>query len=483
MNLAAFEFRKFFKSPPTVFVVGRKNRQRHQHFVGVQTRIVAAQIVDLGVLDRLDHVLRNQFHSMVYAGQMLGGVEYKGRTRSEQHTRLRGNDGAVGQLYCRTRHSATLGSAAGGIDRPAVGGVDLGLLEKQGDLVDLAVVAVALGQPVQSIVVAAYDLVFRRITAYFVIIYAESHHVHAHIGRGFIGILTVYALEKGIQHRKYLYVTVIVDCRGTVCFKMKRVDHVHIVEVGRSGFVCDVDRMFQRQAPHWKCFKFGISGLDTALVFIVKLTQAHGHFAASGPRGSDDDKRTGSLNIIVAAETVVGVNQFHICGIAIDGIVIICGDLLSLQTLPESIGAALTVVVRDDHRAYQKSTVLKLIAQPQHVHIVCDSQIAAHLVFFDVKRAYHNHDLGLVTQLGEHAQFAVGLESRQHAAGVMIVEKLSAEFKIKFIAELGYALLDVLGLDSEIFLVVKTVFHNGTQRYGFLSSQFHRSVNKFINIP
>ena len=169
------------------------------------------------------------------------------------------------KLYCRTRHSAALGSAAGGIDRPAVGGVDLGLLEKQGDLVDLAVVAVTLGQPVQSIVVAAYDLVFRRITAYFVIIYAESHHVHAHIGRGFIGILTVYALEKGIQHRKYLYVTVIVDCRGTVCFKMKRVDHVHIVEVGRSCFVCDVDRMFQRQAPHWKCFKFGISGLDTAL--------------------------------------------------------------------------------------------------------------------------------------------------------------------------------------------------------------------------
>jgi len=40
-----------------------------------------------------------------------------------------------------------------------------------------------------------------------------------------------------------------------------------------------------------------------------------------------------------------------------------------------------------------------------------------------------------------------------------IVEELASEFHVEFVAESGDALLDVLRLDFEIFLVVEPVFH------------------------
>jgi hypothetical protein len=42
---------------------------------------------------------------------------------------------------------------------------------------------------------------------------------------------------------------------------------------------------------------------------------------------------------------------------------------------------------------------------------------------------------------------------------VVVVEQFTAKFKIKLIAELGDALLDVFGLYPQILLVVKAVFH------------------------
>lgn len=48
---------------------------------------------------------------------------------------------------------------------------------------------------------------------------------------------------------------------------------------------------------------------------------------------------------------------------------------------------------------------------------------------------------------------------------MIIVEELAAKLEIQFVAEPGDALLDVFGLDFEIFLVIETVFHNGIQNY------------------
>ncbi len=98
------------------------------------------------------------------------------------------------------------------------------------------------------------------------------------------------------------------------------------------------------------------------------------------------------------------------------------GDAEILESAAERIGAALTVVVSDYNRRHHKPAFCKLLAQSKHVHIIGYAQIGAYLVFFNILCADYNHDFSLVGQLAKHTQLAVGLESRKHAAGVMVVE-------------------------------------------------------------
>ena len=98
---------------------------------------MAVQQVDLGLLDRLDHGLRNQLDLVVDARQMLRGVEQQSSTRSQQRTGLGGDDGAVGQLNGGRGHSTLLLALAGRDDRFAVLHRDVRPFQQQRDLVDL----------------------------------------------------------------------------------------------------------------------------------------------------------------------------------------------------------------------------------------------------------------------------------------------------------------------------------------------------------
>ena len=69
----------------------------------------------------------------------------------------------------------------------------------------------------------------------------------------------------------------------------------------------------------------------------------------------------------------------------------------------------------------------------------------------------------VIDELREHLELVVRLEARQYTAGVVIVEKLASELHVELVAEFGDALLDMFGLDLEIFLRVEPVFHNGIQ--------------------
>ena len=53
----------------------------------------------------------------------------------------------------------------------------------------------------------------------------------------------------------------------------------------------------------------------------------------------------------------------------------------------------------------------------------------------------------------------VRLEPRQHPGGVVIVEQLAAELDIQLVAELLPPGPDVLGLEGQVFVVIKTDFH------------------------
>ena len=125
--------------------------------------------------------------------------------------------------------------------------------------------------------------------------------------------------------------------------------------------------------------------------------------------------------------------------------------------------------MRYNNRAHHKTTFLKLIAQPQHIHIVGNAQILAHLILLDVQCADNNHNLCMILQLSKHPQLAVGLKTRQHSARMMIVKKFSTQLKIELISEMSNTLLNVLALYLKILIVVKSVFHNGMQIYIFFT--------------
>ena len=130
---------------------------------------------------------------------------------------------------------------------------------------------------------------------------------------------------------------------------MERVDHVHVVEVGSSGFVSHIHGMFQREVPHRESLKLGISGFHAALTLVVNLTQAHSHLAATRSGRSDHYKRARGFGKVVAAETVVGINKFHIVGISVDGVVIAHLYAHTLKASTIHIGTVLAIVVGDYH--------------------------------------------------------------------------------------------------------------------------------------
>ena len=69
--LAAVSLGQAFKRASAVAVVGAEHGECYKHLVGMQSRIVASQVVYLCILYGLDHVLWDKLYGMVYAGQVF----------------------------------------------------------------------------------------------------------------------------------------------------------------------------------------------------------------------------------------------------------------------------------------------------------------------------------------------------------------------------------------------------------------------------
>ncbi len=119
-------------------------------------------------------------------------------------------------------------------------------------------------------------------------------------------------------------------------------------------------------------------------------------------------------------------------------------DAQALEAFTECDGTGLAVEVRDDHGIDFQVTALEFLAEAQYVHIVGDAQVVADLVLLDVDGGDDDDDLHFIAQLHQHLELAVRLETRQHAAGVEIVEQFAAEFHVKFVPEMRNAFFDVL---------------------------------------
>ena len=107
----------------------------------------------------------------------------------------------------------------------------------------------------------------------------------------------------------------------------------------------------------------------------------------------------------------------------------------------------------------------KRIDQAQHIEIICNAKIAAHLVFFNIRRIDDDNNLDIILHMQQHAHLAVRLKPGEYARGVVIVEQLAAKFKIEFSSETRNPLLDMLGLCAQVAFIVKPdSFHSASSK-------------------
>ena len=77
-----------------------------------------------------------------------------------------------------------------------------------------------------------------------------------------------------------------------------------------------------------------------------------------------------------------------------------------------------------------KTDTGKRVDQPKDILVIGNTQVSPAFILLDRVRTDHQDDLGIVFELQKHLHFAVGLEARKDAGGVIIVKKFAAEFQI-----------------------------------------------------
>ena len=290
----------------------------------------------------------------------------------------------------------------------------------------------------------------------------KARHIDAHIGGGLVRGFPLDPLEHGVENGEYLHIPVIVDGCLTVGLQMERIDHVHIVQVGGSGLVGQIHGMLQRQVPDGEGLIFGIAGVDAPLVLMIELAQAGSHLAAARTGGGDHHHGAAGFDIFIAPQSLIGHHMGHIRGVPGNGIMLVAFHAQRFQPPDECLGIVLPGVLGDDHAAHIEAQRAEHVDQPQYVIVIGDAQIAPNFAFFNIAGADGHHDLHLVLHGAQHPDLAVRLKARQYPAGMVVVKQLAAELQIQLAAELCAALANMLRLQRQIFVVVKTQFHPHT---------------------
>ena len=479
MGLAAAQLFQLVDGVARHGIRHRADRQGDQQLVRVQAGIVVAQVLHLQMLDRLDDARGDEQQFFLIAGQVLERVHQAGRGRAQQGAGLAGDDGAVGQLQRHGRAAGLLRALQRGGHHGPVGGAGAHGVHDQLDLPGLGGVGQTLAHRAGGGIIAADDLLLAGLPAGLVVHQAVARHVDAHVRGALVGALAVDLAEHGLQHREDLHVPVVVDRGHAVGLQMEGVDHIHIVQVGRGGLVGQVHRVLEGQVPDREGLKLGIAGLNAPLVLMVELAEAGGHLAAAGAGGRDHHQGTAGLNVFVAAEALLRDDQRNVGGIIGDDVVEVDRDTQGLQALFELVRDALSPVVGDDHAADEEPDAAEGVDQAERILVIGDAQVAAALAALNVVGRDGDDDLRLLLHLQQHLHLAVRLKAREHAGGVIVVEKLAAELQIQLAAELGDPVPDLLGLELYVFVVVKTdSVHGAHPRFCQISNQKYSTERK-----
>jgi len=128
----------------------------------------------------------------------------------------------------------------------------------------------------------------------------------------------------------------------------------------------------------------------------------------------------------------------------------------ALEAVLEGDRRRLAIETGDDDRAHQDVPLPQVVDGFERVGVVGDPEIGAHLLLLDVAGVDADHDLGLVAQLLEELHLHVGVETRQHARGVVVEEQFAAKLEVELAVEALHALENRRALLFKITFVVET---------------------------
>ena len=295
--------------------------------------ILVVEILCLQMTDGFQNGGGHQMQILFQTAQHLQRVQQQGRGGADGVGGFSGDHTAI-----RQHHSA--GRGTGGFRFQQGGGNSgenirghIGLLHDQFQLAHGFIAALALYLLHTGGIISAQDLHPGSLAANFIVGDAVAHHVYTHVRGGLIGGRAGDFLKDGIEYRENFHVAVIVYGSFTVGLQMEGVNHIDIVEICGGSFVCQIDRVLQRQIPDGEGLEFCITGGDTPLILVVKLRKAGGHFAAAGTGGGDHHQRMTGFNVVIVAQTFIADDVGNIVGIALDGIVPVAADTQRGQPL------------------------------------------------------------------------------------------------------------------------------------------------------
>ena len=132
------------------------------------------------------------------------------------------------------------------------------------------------------------------------------------------------------------------------------------------------------------------------LVLVIQLRKAYSHLARTGTRGGDHHQPARGFHIIVFAVALIADDQVYVGGIIGNGIVVINVQAVSGQDLLK-IDRGWLIGKSCQHNGVNiQSAAAENVDQSEYVQIICDTQIAAHLVLFNVVGINNYYDLRFV---------------------------------------------------------------------------------------
>jgi len=132
------------------------------------------------------------------------------------------------------------------------------------------------------------------------------------------------------------------------------------------------------------------------------------------------------------------------------------GDAPSFQFVSELDGCRLAVETGDHHAENGDVPTAQIVDELQGVGIVGNAEIGPYFLSFDVPGVDAQQDVGLILQLPEKTHLHVGIVAGQDPGGVIVVEKLAAEFEVELVLEPRDALQDLRRLFPDVLFVVKS---------------------------